>query len=176
MTRHLCDEDCNNCPIVLHHNSRQLSLVLNALYERFGDGVYEIVQSLCPNMTVCFDCRIDDFVHGEGCEILDAAKKVAEGASLASRLDSRLSSRPKSAYDESCIQEVTKEKIMEIISSMDKLGKYEPLGLFLAPERDGWVAVDNLTGDAWTEAFDTRRDAVRFLLGEIDGEGNEIED
>lgn len=59
---------------------------------------------------------------------------------------------------------------------MDKFGKYEPLGLFLAPEKDGWVAVDNPTGDAWTESFDTCRDAVRFLLGEIKGEGNEIED
>lgn len=91
--KYLCDEDCNNCPLIGHPNSRQLTLVLNALHERFGDGVYEIVQSLCPNMTVCFDCRIDDFVHFESCETLDTAKKVAEGASLASRLDSRLASR-----------------------------------------------------------------------------------
>jgi len=48
-----CDENCNECPIVIHSN--------------IGDDFYEIVQSMCPNMTCCYDCRIDDFVHVEGC-------------------------------------------------------------------------------------------------------------
>ncbi len=33
----------------------------------FGDGVYEIVQSNCPNMTGCYDCHFDGFVHREHC-------------------------------------------------------------------------------------------------------------
>jgi hypothetical protein len=65
-----CDEDCNNCPLITSSpNSRQLTAVLERLYDKFGNGVYKIVQEACPNMTVCFDCRIDDFCHIEGCKI-----------------------------------------------------------------------------------------------------------
>jgi hypothetical protein len=28
------------------------------------------VQELCPNLTVCHDCRMDDFCHDEGCELV----------------------------------------------------------------------------------------------------------
>jgi hypothetical protein len=65
----LCNEDCNRCPIVNHPNSRVLTKVLNELYSRFGDGVYGVVQGNCPNLTVCYNCRIDDFCHIEGCEL-----------------------------------------------------------------------------------------------------------
>ena len=65
----LCNRDCNNCPIVNHPNSRMLTKVLNALFDEFGDGAYDIVQENCPNLTVCYDCRIDDFCHHERCEI-----------------------------------------------------------------------------------------------------------
>ena len=67
----LCDENCNECPIVGHPNSRLLTRVFNELYSRFGEEAYLIVQNACPNMTVCFDCRIDDFCHVEGCEIIE---------------------------------------------------------------------------------------------------------
>lgn len=75
---YFCDEDCNNCPVILHHNSRQLTVVLNALQNLYGDTVYRTVQHYCPNMTVCFDCRIDDFCHCEECELADEAEKYAE--------------------------------------------------------------------------------------------------
>lgn len=75
VSRYFCDEDCNNCSAV---ENRQVSLILNALHERFGDGVYEIVQLYCPNMTCCADCRIDDFCHLGECEILDEAEKWAQ--------------------------------------------------------------------------------------------------
>lgn len=66
----LCNRDCNHCPIIIHPNSRMITVVLNALLDEFGEEVYPIVQNLCPNMTVCYECRIDDFVHLEGCAIL----------------------------------------------------------------------------------------------------------
>ena len=78
MTKRICDENCNGCPIIGHPNSRMVSLVLNMLHDRFGKGVHEIVQSQCPNLTVCFDCRIDDFCHIRGCKIIEAADKVLE--------------------------------------------------------------------------------------------------
>ena len=64
-----CDRNCNECPVVLHPNSRMVTAVLNELLAKFGDGVYEIVQGKCPNLTVCYDCHIDDFCHVEGCEL-----------------------------------------------------------------------------------------------------------
>ena len=70
MSKRLCDEDCNHCPVINHKNSRQLTLVFNKLYEKFGDEAYAIVQEACPNMTCCYDCRIDDFCHIEGCKIV----------------------------------------------------------------------------------------------------------
>lgn len=70
----LCDKNCNECPIIRHPNSRMLTRVLNELDEKYGDygdGVLPVVNNLCPNMTVCYDCRIDDFCHTEkDCKII----------------------------------------------------------------------------------------------------------
>jgi len=66
-----CDENCNKCPIVGHKNSRQLTYVMNRLYDKFGSEAYQIIQEACPNMTVCYDCRIDDFVHVSDCTITE---------------------------------------------------------------------------------------------------------
>lgn len=43
-----------------------------------------------------------------------------------------------------------------------------PCGLFLTKERRTWVAVDNTTGDAWTEEFFRKRQAVRWLRGKFE--------
>ena len=43
-----------------------------------------------------------------------------------------------------------------------------PLGLFLTREGRIWVAVDNTTGDAWTEDFDRKHQAIRWLRGELE--------
>ena len=43
-----------------------------------------------------------------------------------------------------------------------------PCGLFLAKEGRKWVAVDNTTGDAWTEEFSRKRQAVRWLRGKFE--------
>ena len=42
--------------------------------------------------------------------------------------------------------------------------EYLPLGLFLYKGETDWVAVDNSTGEAWTEGFKTKRAAVKWLL------------
>ena len=65
----LCDGKCNSCPLINHPNSRMLTALFNVLDE-FGRNAYEIVQNHCPNLTVCYDCRIDDFGHVEGCELI----------------------------------------------------------------------------------------------------------
>jgi hypothetical protein len=69
--KRLCDENCNECPIILHKNSRLLTKIMNEAYDKFGNDFYQIVQRNCPNMTVCYDCRIDDFCHVEDCEIVN---------------------------------------------------------------------------------------------------------
>ena len=71
-----CDEDCNNCPIIGHPNSRELTKILNELVDKFGDEAYAIVQKNCPNLTCCYDCHIDDFCHIEGCEIVKTILKI----------------------------------------------------------------------------------------------------
>ncbi len=70
---HFCNEDCNHCDI---HMNRQFSLLINALYVKFGEEVYRITQNICPNMTCCADCGLDDFCHVEGCEIADEAEAL----------------------------------------------------------------------------------------------------
>ena len=43
-----------------------------------------------------------------------------------------------------------------------------PWGLFLTKEGRKWVAVDNTTGDAWTEEFPRKRQAIRWLRGKFE--------
>ena len=43
-----------------------------------------------------------------------------------------------------------------------------PCGRFLTKEGRKWVAVDNSTGDAWTEEFSCKRQAVRWLRGKFE--------
>ena len=70
--KRFCNEDCNNCEI---HQNRQFSLLINILHQMYGDDVYSITQTVCPNMTVCADCRIDDFCHDDDCEIEKEARR-----------------------------------------------------------------------------------------------------
>lgn len=58
----LCDQDCNNCSAI---DNPQLAVLLNALALKFGEGVWHIANKVCPNMTVCPVCRIDDFCHDD---------------------------------------------------------------------------------------------------------------
>lgn len=66
----LCDQDCNNCDL-MHDTpaNRMLQLVLNALQDENPD-TNRIVNGICPNLTVCTVCHIDDFCHGENCPIV----------------------------------------------------------------------------------------------------------
>ena len=43
-----------------------------------------------------------------------------------------------------------------------------PCGLFLMKEGRKWMAVDNTAGDAWTEDFRWKRQAVRWLRGKFE--------
>ena len=72
----LCDGNCNECPLVGgHQNTLQLSLILGRANKKFGDEFYALVQSLCPNLTVCAECHVDDFVHVEGCSLSQFIEK-----------------------------------------------------------------------------------------------------
>lgn len=64
------------------------------------------------------------------------------------------------------IQILTQPELNDIVKYPDGRGKYKPCGLFLSHEYGKWVACDNLTGDAWTEEFDTLEDAVDWLNGD----------
>jgi hypothetical protein len=67
--KRLCDENCNECPIINHPNSKILTKIFNELYNLSPNYVYNIVESICPNLTVCYNCHIDDFCHIERCKL-----------------------------------------------------------------------------------------------------------
>lgn len=58
--KEFCDCDCNNCEAI---RNPQLSLMMNVLYNIFGGDVIGITNTVCPNMTCCADCHIDDMCH-----------------------------------------------------------------------------------------------------------------
>jgi len=60
------------------------------------------------------------------------------------------------------IQRVSSEILGQVIE------RRTPCDLFLAKEGRKWVAVDNTTGDAWTEEFSRKRQAVRWLRGKFE--------
>ena len=60
------------------------------------------------------------------------------------------------------IQRVSSEVLGQVIEHRI------PCGLFLTKEGRKWVAVDNTTGDAWTEEFPWKRQAVQWLLGKFE--------
>ena len=69
MVNKVCDENCNECVLLGEGNTKMLTAIFNRLNDEFGDGVYNIVQELCPNLTVCHECGLDDFCHIEGCSL-----------------------------------------------------------------------------------------------------------
>lgn len=56
----LCDGGCNHCEAV---ENETVAMLLNVLALRFGEEVWHITNSICPNLTCCPICRIDDFCH-----------------------------------------------------------------------------------------------------------------
>ena len=55
------------------------------------------------------------------------------------------------------VQAVSMSQLLAVMSSR------QPHGRFLAREGTGWTALDNTTGDTWTEHFRHRRSALRWL-------------
>lgn len=55
------------------------------------------------------------------------------------------------------ISEITKEMAKEIIDTR------KPLGAFWLKDGDSFVAIDNTTGDAWTEDFTEYESCIKFL-------------
>jgi len=92
-TKHLCDNNCNECEAI---QNKQVALLLNVLALRFGGEVWGITNRICANLTCCPICHIDDFCHdspdaksgiicidalgleNETCEVAEEALKVFE--------------------------------------------------------------------------------------------------
>lgn len=54
-------------------------------------------------------------------------------------------------------QEIRKKEAYQLISNR------HPLGLFYLKEGEGYTAIDNRTGEAWTEEFNTKGKCLRWL-------------
>ena len=63
---------------------------------------------------------------------------------------------------ENRVRMVSPERLEEVIEHRTSYG------CFLTKEGRKWVAVDNSTGDAWTEEFSWKRQAVRWLRGKFE--------
>lgn len=61
-----CATDCNNCKEL---QNRKVSYLILASLAMKSKDVYPFVNKMCPNMTVCPECRVDDFTHVESCSI-----------------------------------------------------------------------------------------------------------
>lgn len=55
------------------------------------------------------------------------------------------------------IREISKKEALEVIETR------KPLGEFYVKENNCYVAIDNLDGDAWTEEFETKEEALKWL-------------
>ena len=60
MSKELCDINCNECEVI---QNKQVALLLNVLALRFGEEIWWITNRICPNLTCCPICHIDDFCH-----------------------------------------------------------------------------------------------------------------
>lgn len=57
------------------------------------------------------------------------------------------------------ITNVSKNEALKIIA------RYSPRGLFWCIDGVKYIGIDNSTGDAWTEEFDTFKQCESWLLG-----------
>lgn len=57
-------------------------------------------------------------------------------------------------------KEITQAKALDIIETR------KPCGLFFLKEGEGYTGIDNQTGDAWTEEFQTKNECLKWLKGE----------
>lgn len=93
------------------------------------------------------------------------SKKHHERAGLTGRVvikieEEILEDEIKQRVREYPIEEVTTSRALNIIQD------YSPRGLFITECYSGyWIAIDNLTCDAWTEQFETREEAIAYLKG-----------
>ncbi len=59
-------------------------------------------------------------------------------------------------------------QIVDIIVLDSVIETYQPKGLYLAYDGKRWIAVDNSTGDAWTEDFRCKFRAIQWLKGKFE--------
>lgn len=67
------------------------------------------------------------------------------------------------------IQQITQSEASEIIRT------YEPIGLYYLLDGDTYVGIDNSTGHAWTEEFDTFEKCKAWLEGDDGSTFKEIQ-
>lgn len=67
------------------------------------------------------------------------------------------------------VKEITKEDFTALMGSARIVAfstKYEPRGLFYLRDGSKVIGIDNSTGYAWTEEFDSVDQCKRWLMGE----------
>ena len=84
--------------------------------------------------------------------------------------------KPDELSDCGRIEVITSEEASAILELFEQGKADERLGLYLLQEGGRWVAIDNEDGNAWTEDFQFREVAERWLWGDYDtDEAHEID-
>lgn len=94
----------------------------------------------------------------------DSSRKSDDGITV--RFDSSAIFRESKDNKEGKKLSESKYQIKEVSSdeARDIINNRKPLGLFLQKDGNVFVAIDNSTGDAWTEEFKDRKSAEKWLL------------
>ena len=61
--------------------------------------------------------------------------------------------------------ELSQEEVHALLDSGEETGEYSPRGYFYTKEGDTFVAIDNSTGDGWTEEFQSLKECTDWLFG-----------
>ena len=74
---------------------------------------------------------------------------------------------PKETAAAAGIRFITKTTAKLILDSGFESGKYKPIGRFIFRDKKKFIGIDNSTGHAWTEEFDSKTDCLKWLAGEM---------
>ena len=125
----------------------------------YADDQWEVLEHYFDSPADLSDGSWDDAFAQFVSDIEEICGKVAaqRGGEEVSE-SKKLKGNKKLSESKYQIKEVSSDEAGDIINNR------KPLGLFLQKDGNVFVAIDNSTGDAWTEEFKNRKSAEKWLL------------
>lgn len=125
----------------------------------YADDQWEVLEHYVDSPADLSDGSWDDAFAQFVNDLEEICRKVAAQRGGEEVTESKkLEGNKKLSESKYQIKEVSSDEAGDIINNR------KPLGLFLQKDGNTFVAIDNSTGDAWTEEFKNRRSAEKWLL------------